>query len=181
MNVVAQAALAFASTDLDDLITLTALTAAARAQGRPRYLRIWLGHTIGMTIIGATAQIIALSTVSVGADWMRLLGVVPLVLALRWIAPRGPGPVQPVAGLGAIAAVTIAGGGDNLAVFVPLLHGLSTQGTVFVAATFLALTAVWSLGAFALSSLPGIASLARRSGRYLVPVAYVAVGLSILT
>ncbi|MEV4420919.1 cadmium resistance transporter [Patulibacter sp. NPDC049589] len=119
-------------------------------------------------------------------DVVALLGLVPLglgiagLLALRRGTEDGEGPPPPVRGIVGVAAVTIAGGADNVAVYVPFLanRGSGDPGAVLI--TFAVLLGVWLTGARWLAGRPPVARTVGRWGHVAVPVVLVVLGAAIL-
>src|SRR5262245_52004225 len=133
MDLVAQllvGVVTFASTNVDDLFVLALLFADSEL--RPR--SIVAGQLAGIGALVAASALAGLAAVAIPARWTALLGALPLALGVREMRVRrrsqradadlddAGGPPRSVARsqLLAVAAVTIANGGDNLAVYVPL-------------------------------------------------------------
>ena len=133
--------------------------------------------------------------------WIGLLGFVPLSLgigklvALRHREPPeaenaagqlARGRVGHAAGRGrlsqllAVAGVTIANGGDNLGVYIPLFARDLSLVPVYVL-VFAAMTGVWCLAAHTLVSSALLGSRIRRYGHIVLPLVLIALGLYILS
>jgi len=79
-----------------------------------------------------------------------------------------------------VAGVTLANGGDNLGVYIPLF-ATTPQVIVNYVLVFAVMTAVWcALGYLAVNN-PLIGSQIRRHGHVLLPVVLIALGLYILS
>ncbi len=178
------AIVAFASTNVDDIILLAVLWAASRANGRPRPWHIWGGQYLGIGVLVAVSLVAALGLTVVPDAWVGLLGLVPIGLGLRGLAQtvrRHPDDGRPqipavATGLLSISAVTIANGADNLAVYTPMLRSLDATATGVTIAVFAALVAVWvALGAL-LSGHRHVVAAIERWGHWIVPVAFVLIG-----
>lgn len=190
------AAVVFASTNLDDVFLLAAFF--ANPQLRPG--SIVLGQFLGIGALVAASAALACASLAVPAGYPALLGVVPLALGLHKLwglrasgntdaedddeadenengdepaSPRNRGQALTV------AAVTIANGGDNLGVYIPLFA--SDVGMVpFYAGVFAVLTAVWCLAGYLLVQNRLIGPQVRRLGHVALPFVLVALGLWIL-
>ncbi|HEX8906374.1 MAG TPA: cadmium resistance transporter, partial [Longimicrobiaceae bacterium] len=80
----------------------------------------------------------------------------------------------------AVAAVTVANGGDNLGVYIPLFA--SAPGAIPVyAAIFAVMTALWCWAGHRLVRIPWIGDRLRRYGHVLLPLVLIALGLWILS
>jgi cadmium resistance protein CadD (predicted permease) len=128
--------------------------------------------------------------------WVALLGVVPLGLGLRGIArqrrrdePAGDGDPLEVERATerrthsqalAVGAVTVAHGGDNLGVYIPLfasdLPAIAVYATVFAA-----MTALWCALGHALARNRWIEGRGDRVARSLLPWVLVGLGIYILS
>jgi cadmium resistance transport/sequestration family protein len=187
-GVVAAAIGAFAGTNVDDLIVLAVLFTAGRAVGRPRASQVWTGQYLGVCTLIAVSVIAALGLTVVPDEWVRLLGLVPLALGVRGllqtIRTRGddePAATPEIAGSTlAVAAVTIANGADNIAIYTPLFRTMSTADAVTTVAVFLVMIAVWCAVGLLLGSRRSVTALIERWGHWLVPAVFIGIGLLIL-
>lgn len=176
------AAVVFAGTNIDDLLVLTVLFVAARRTGRPRPWQIVAGQYAGIAALVAASGVAAAGLLLVPEPWTGLLGLVPIALGARaLLAARDPDEPPGVAGgaLG-VAAVTVANGADNIAVYVPVLRSLGpADGAVFLA-VFTVLVALWCVTAGWLGGHPRVVALVRRGGGWLTPAVFIGIGLVIL-
>jgi cadmium resistance protein CadD (predicted permease) len=184
---VAAAAGVFAGTNVDDLIVLTVLFLAARGTGRPRPWQIWAGQYAGIGVLVAVAAAAALGLTVLPDRWVGLLGLVPLALGVRGLAAavraRGdaePPPPLPATGVVSVAAVTIANGADNIAVYTPVFRTIGVGGSLVTVAVFALLTAAWCLAGGWLGGHRAVVALVGRFGHWLVPLVFVAIGVTIL-
>lgn len=181
----------YASTNIDDLLIL----AVFFADPRVRIGAVIAGRFIGLAVLVLVSAGAALLAMAVPAEWFVLLGLVPLVLGLRLLpalwgssndAEAGPddAPAAPRRGFFAqtftVAGVTLANGGDNLAVYIPLF-ATAPQSIIIYVLVFAVMTAAWcALGYLAVNN-PLIGSRIRRHGHVLLPVVLIALGLYILS
>jgi cadmium resistance protein CadD (predicted permease) len=116
------------------------------------------------------------------------LVVLPLFLGLRaaWSAwrdhDRADDEPRPVLGPSSwqVAAVTLANGGDNIGVYVPVFTVAGTgRMTVFVV-VFLIGVAVWCLAGHYFATRPLVARALSRWGHIVLPVVLIGIGLLIL-
>jgi len=187
------AAVVFASTDIDDLVLLTAFFADARL----RRGAIVAGQFLGIgALLGASVAAAAVS-LAVPAHWPALLGLLPLGLGL-WKLPdlwranphddgaeETPGAAAPRVGASAgaqmlgVAAVTIANGGDNLGVYIPLFARDLSVLPIYLL-VFAAMTAIWCWAGYSFVRHPAGGALMQRFGHAILPVVLVLLGLWIL-
>lgn len=188
------AVVVYASTNIDDLLIL----AVFFADPRVRIGAVIAGRFIGLAVLVLLSAGAALLAMAVPAEWIALLGLVPLVLGLRLLpalsgkggdADAGPeaasaGDAPPRRGFIAqaftVAGVTLANGGDNLGVYIPLF-ATAPQAIITYVLVFAVMTAAWcALGYLAVNN-PLIGSRIRRHGHVLLPVVLIALGLYILS
>jgi cadmium resistance protein CadD (predicted permease) len=183
-------AVVFASTDIDDLVLLTAFFADARM----RRGAIVAGQFLGIGALVAVSAAAAFAALAVPPHWPSLLGVIPLALGLwkGWQLVRSRGEdsegdaedahraASPSGSqLLAVAAVTIANGGDNLSVYIPLFASNPWSVPLYVI-VFGAMTALWCAAAYAFVKHPTGAALMQRFGHRVLPLVLIALGAWIL-
>ncbi|HEY1650583.1 MAG TPA: cadmium resistance transporter [Acidimicrobiales bacterium] len=188
---------AFVGTNVDNFIVTTAMIAGAPLE---RTHRIATGQVIGFCVVVVVAAAAALLLFEFSAAAVGLLGFVPLAIGLRGIiielrhrlpggttrsgpAQKGRRPATDRAvgrSLTAAALVTIAAGGDNLAVYIPLFREGGT-------ANLLSIVTVFIVGEVALTMLilsagrhPRARGAIARLGAVAVPVLLCVVGVLVL-
>ncbi|HYN97874.1 MAG TPA: cadmium resistance transporter [Pilimelia sp.] len=178
------AAVVFAATDIDDLLVLTLFFLAARRTGRPRVWQIVAGQYAGIGVLVAASALVAAGLLLVPDPWPGLLGLVPIALGVRALVARpdegDEGAPEIARGAVGVAAVTIANGADNVAVYVPVLRALGPADAAVFLAVFAVLVALWCAVAAWLGGHPGVARLVDRAGHWLVPVVFIAIGVLII-
>jgi cadmium resistance transport/sequestration family protein len=180
------AAAVFAGTDVDDLVVLTLLFLAARASGRPRPGQIWAGQYLGIGVLVLISALAALGLTLVPDRWIFLAGLVPIGLGVYGLVAairRGPDDDDaPIAAAGVlpVAAITIANGADNIAVYTPLFRTLGAGGSMIMVAVFAVLVALWCALASWLGSHRRVVALVEKYGHWLVPVVFIAIGVVIV-
>lgn len=194
LGLIGQAVGVFAVTNIDDILIL-ALFFGQLAGVRGRTARVALGQYLGFGAILAASLVGALGAGFMPTEWLPYLGLLPLLLGLRaawnlWRERReatdddqgdangeeaeaGPGALS-------IAAVTLANGGDNIGVYIPLFAVAGVGGQIVYVAVFLVLVAVWVAAGRFLATRPPIARALARWGHYLLPVVLIGIGLVIL-
>jgi cadmium resistance protein CadD (predicted permease) len=189
VSLAARAVALFIVTNVDDLVLLTLFLGLA-GPDRVARARVVTGQFLGFALILAASVGGALGAELLPSEVIPYLGLVPLLLGI-WAgvqAYRTHGDLDDVGlprarsapGIGEVAAVTVANGADNLAVYVPAFAAVSARGIVASCAIFLVLVAVWCVAAQALASRPGIARAIARWGHVALPVVLVGLGLLIL-
>ena len=182
------AAIAFATTNVDDLVLLIGLFADPRLRG----WHVVLGQYVGIGALYAAGLVGVLFSLVIPPAYIGLLGLAPIVIGtkklwdLRKAAATGVAAEEPAAGLAAmakwlpIAIVTVANGGDNIAVYIPLFASSSVHGIAIFGLTFAAMTAVWCLIAQSLVNHRALRGSIRRYGDMIAPLVLIGLGLFIL-
>jgi cadmium resistance protein CadD (predicted permease) len=175
------AAVVFAATNIDDIVVLTVFFVAARTTGRPRVGQIVTGQYLGIGALVLVSAVVAAGLLVVPDEWTGLLGLLPIALGVRALVRRDDDEPPPVvAGVVGVAAVTIANGADNVAVYVPVLRTLGVADAAAFGLVFAALVAVWCVAGAWLGGHPRVTRLVERTGHWLVPAIFIAVGVVIL-
>lgn len=190
LTAVGVAIVVFASTNVDDIFLLSAFFSDARFTPR----QVVTGQLLGIAALVVASVVCSLLAFVVPEGWIGLLGVAPLALGLRGLWELRPGaaregdegaaeePRAQVAGsrVLAVAAVTVANGGDNLGVYIPLFSS-APRLVPFYAAVFAVMTGVWCALGFYLVNNPWIGDRVRRYGRIALPFVLIGLGLWILS
>lgn len=178
----------YAVTNVDDILLLALYF--GQAGDRRAAVRIVAGQYAGFTAIVVVSVAGALGAGLLPRSVLPYLGHCRCCSGLRaaWRAWRAradgeeasPAPAMTVPG---VAAVTFAGGGDNIGVigvYVPVFATAGAGGMAVFVVVFLVLVGVWCvLGRF-LATRPVTARALARWGHVLLPVVLVALGLLIL-
>ena len=189
-------AVVFAVTNIDDVI----LVAAFFADRRIRRWAIVAGQFLGIGALVLASALAALLALAVPQGWIALLGILPLVIGLRrLVALRhdlrhleeggGSGSAARPAKLDerlrygqmlAVAAVTVANGGDNLGVYIPLFAVAPAAIPVY-ALIFAVMTALLCLVGYLAVSHRLLGPSMRRHGHMALPFVLIAVGAYVLS
>lgn len=188
------AVVVFVSTNLDDILLL----AIFFADGKLRPRNVVVGQFLGIGALVAASSVASLAALVVPEGWMALLGLVPLALGIgRLIDLMRPGDesdeeaedvrLSEIAAekrlrsqILAVSGVTIANGGDNLGVYIPLFASQPTAIPVY-AAVFAVMTAIWCGLGWLLVNNRLLGAHLRRYGHLLLPFVLIGLGLYILS
>lgn len=183
---------AFAATNLDDIVVLLVFFSQVNPTFRPQ-------HVVVGQYLGFTALVLASLPSFFGSKlfpeaWIGLLGTVPIAIGISRLLNSGIDedealPEQSQTSLLAslfspqaygVAAVTIANGGDNLGIYVPLFASSTWEDLEVILAVFFSLVAVWCFTAYQLTQVPAIAQALTSYGNYLIPFVLIGLGVFIL-
>jgi cadmium resistance protein CadD (predicted permease) len=177
----------FISTDLDDVLVLLGFFADPRFSIRHIVAGQFLGIAIlyGVSVAGSCVSLI------MPAAFIGLLGLVPIAMGLKSASellrpddPREPsadgGSAAERTTIAAVVAVTVANGGDNISVYIPLFALRSGPDIALMGAAFAVMTAFWLCLAYWLTRHRTIGAPVRRYTRVLMPFVFVTLGIFIL-
>ena len=189
LSTIAAAAGLFVATNLDDIVVLTVLFAASARSSRLRGWQIVAGQYLGLITLIAVSFLAALGLTIVPDEWVGLLGLIPLaigVLALvRTLRGRdddddeAESALQAVGLLG-VAGITIANGGDNIAIYTPVFRTMSTTDALVTIVVFLVLLAGWCLFAKVIGTNEKVNEALEKVEHWLVPAVFIGLGVFIL-
>jgi cadmium resistance protein CadD (predicted permease) len=173
--VIAQAVGMFAVTNIDDLLLLALFFARSRSP-----VKIVVGQYLGFAGILVASVVGALGANLLPEHVRPWLGLLPIALGIKAFLQRSsdgePDEVGP--GVLAVAGVTLANGGDNIGVYVPVFTTSGDIGGYVV--VFLVLVGVWCAAGRFLATREVVARTLSRWGHLLLPVVLIGVGVLIL-
>lgn len=178
------AVVAFASTNIDDIFVLLGFFADSKLK---RWHVVW-GQYLGIIALVVASFFCSLLTLAVPDRYVGLLGVFPILIGLwhlwtAWCSRSASHINRKQVGASAIilvAAVTIANGGDNIAVYVPLFSRQSSMGLMNICIVFAIMTAIWCALGAALLGHPKLGASIRQWGGRIMPLVLVGLGIYIL-
>jgi cadmium resistance protein CadD (predicted permease) len=170
----------FAATNIDDLLLLT-LFFAKRVPTRT----VVAGQYLGFLAIVVLSCLGLLLTLVIPHQWVRGLGVIPLLLGLRQLillfkrrdeekTVLGDRP-----GLTSIALVTLSNGGDNIGVYIPFFS-IHRNDLWLILTSYAVLVALWCVVGKWLGNRKTTLDAVNRVGHLLVPFVLIGLGISIL-
>lgn len=192
---------AFAATNIDDIVILMLFFTQVNATFRPRHIII--GQYLGFAVLILASLPGFFGGLLIPREWIGLLGFLPIAIGLKqWFSPRDDEDVQTVScdlvksvkqrsllsmlatiltpQTYSVAAVTIANGGDNLGIYIPLFASSDAATLGVILLVFCGLIAVWCGVAYRLAQFPAIAQGLTRYGHAIVPAVLIGLGIFIL-
>lgn len=177
----------YVATNLDDALLVVALFADTTM--RPAH--VVGGQYLGMLLLYGASLAASLLGLLVPAAWLGLLGIVPVLMGLAGL--RGlwrqdsdddddysDEPAVPAirrGGLVIVTWITVASGGDNIAVYTPAFSVMTLSEKLFTGAVFAFLIGSWVAGAYWLTRHPRLGSPLRRYGRIALPFTFIGIGM----
>ncbi len=184
LETVVLAAAAFASSNVDDAFLLLAFF--SNPQLKPAH--VVLGQYLGAAGLVLAALVLASVALAMPGRLLGLLGFLPVAIGIRrlWLTWRLPdsavegAEASSARSILSVATVTVANGGDNIAVYMPLLAGHAARDILITCGIFAVMTGLWCGSARLLLGHPVLQALIRRSGHHLVPFILIAIGVYVL-
>ena len=202
INAVTAGVSTFAATNIDDIVILMLFFSQGNTRFRPRH--IVLGQYIGFVAIIAASLPGFFGGMLLPKAWVGLLGLLPIIIGFRqfWQLEKTKVQVQTVSlpsspeeshlplisaltelfdsQIYHVAAVTIANGGDNIAIYIPLFASSNLFSLSIIVIVFLVLVGIWCYVAYWLSRRPAITPTLTRYGHHVVPFVLIGLGIYIL-
>ena len=192
-----QGIIAFAATNIDDIIILLLFFSQIDSNFRRRH--IFIGQYLGFTAIIILSLPGFFGGLVIQREWIGLLGLLPIVIGIKQLVSREEesGEVQTVnteqnnptssfllsilhPNTYKVAAVTVANGGDNISIYIPLFAGQNIVGLGIILAVFFVMVGVWCGIAYLLTLQPNISYILSRYGQAIVPFVLIGLGLFIM-
>jgi cadmium resistance protein CadD (predicted permease) len=185
IEIIVLAVAAFIATHIDEALALVAFYTDPRLER----VDVFVGQFVGMSAIVAIALALALLSLAIPVRYVGYLGLLPILIGVKslWFARRpekdawcSTTPLDAWGPMSTVALVTLANGGDNVAVYVPLFARHTIPQILLICAIFAAMTSLWLLYGKMLVSRPEIGESIRRWGRMTVPFVLIAIGIFVL-
>lgn len=174
----------YLATNLDDLFLLIALFSDRALKP----VHVVAGHYAGMAILYGAGVAASLAALVLPASVIGLLGIVPMALGawkLRALV-RGEDDdddddsVSSRGGFAAVTAITLASGGDNIAIYTPVFAVQSIPRILVTGAVFAVMIALWTGFAWWLTRHPKFGEHVRSVGRLALPFVLIGIGAWVL-
>lgn len=178
LGVIIVALLAYIGTMFDNFF---AFAAQLLVTDPSRFRRVSWAQALGVATLLLIAAAVGSSLTLIPLPWVGLLCLAPFGLGLYAFRRRGVPPREQFR-RGAITtfALTLALGGDNLAVWIPLLRANGVFHAVITIVIFALLEFLFLVGAQSLVRHPRVVSWGTKHAPSLLPWVYFALGVLIL-
>jgi cadmium resistance transport/sequestration family protein len=193
--------IAFVATNIDDIFILTLLFSQVNQIFRRHH--IILGQYLGFCIIILISFLGILGHYLIPSEWIRLLGLLPVILGLVQLIRAEENSVDTAEILEennfkepsvsksfyysllspqtyGVATITLANGSDNIGIYLPLFANTKPIHLPIIISTFLLLVGVWCAVAYQITQLPAIAPLIKDYGSELMPCVLIGLGVFII-
>ncbi len=193
---------AFVATNIDDIIIL--LLFFAQVDGKFRRRHIVFGQYLGFSLLVLASLPGFFGGLLVPHEWIGLLGLLPIAIGIKQLVnlrneltqvqtvtselETSSSSNSAVSFLSSIlnpqtykvAAVTVANGGDNISIYIPLFAGNNFINLGVILSVFFVMVGVWCVIAYLLTRQPTIARVLSRYAKVVVPFVLISLGLFIM-
>ena len=185
---------AFTATNLDDILILLLFFSQVNAVFRRRH--IVFGQFLGFTALVLASLPGFFGRLIFPPDWIGMLGLLPIAIGLSRLLNPETDDSEAEAELEqsensffssflspqtySVAAVTVANGGDNIGIYVPLFASNTLESLAVILGVFFAMVGVWCYAAYRLIQMRAIADTLTCYGNQLVPFVLIGLGMAIL-
>lgn len=183
---------AFAATNLDDIVILSVFCSQVNSIFRHRH--IIAGQYIGFGALVMASLPSFFGSLLIPQPWIGLLGIVPIAMGIsRWVKEDTDDGIEAEEQsmnswftsfispqTYSVAAVTIANGSDNIAIYAPLFASCTWSSLLVILTVFFTLVGVWCYTAYRLARTSAIADALTRRGNQLIPFVLIGLGVMIL-
>lgn len=192
METILASTVAFITTNIDDIFILVFLFSDPKRKNAT----VVLGQYVGISTLIAISFIGSFIELIIDLKYVGLLGLIPIYIGIKSMLSlfnrnsREDGEREPMLRADqsgnqmqqilSVAAITIANGGDNISIYVPLYATLTSSGKTVMTIVFLLLTAVWCLFGMYLSNHPVIKKSVEKYGHIFTPFIFILLGIYIL-
>jgi cadmium resistance protein CadD (predicted permease) len=188
LSLIGLAIVVFASTNIDDAFVLVGFLADPNFRLRD----VVIGQYAGVGALYAVSAIAALISLVIPPAYIGLLGLAPIAIGVKKLSNRWSGKekkeqdLQRVSSTGArgrtlaVAAVTMANGGDNIAVYTALFATRSGYEVPVIGVVFAVMTGLWCLAAHWLVNHRALGAPIRHHAHRVVPFILIGLGVLIL-
>ena len=185
---------AFSATNIDDFVILLLFFAQVNASFNRRHIII--GQYVGFSALILASLPGFFGGSLLPRNYIGLLGLIPITIGLSGLLNQQEDTSMEVEAeielnrdaiasflspqTYSVAAITLANGGDNIGVYVPLFASRDLATLVVILGVFLLLVGVWCYAAYKLTNQMAIASVWTRYGNTLVPFVLIGLGAFII-
>jgi cadmium resistance protein CadD (predicted permease) len=185
MEIIITSVLAFISTNIDDVFLLMLFFGNKHFKDR----EIVIGQYMGIATLIVASLALSFIGLVIDKSYIGMLGFVPIyfgvrgLLHLRAKQVEEDNVVEPINNrnnIFTVAGTTIANGGDNIGIYVPLFATLGRPQQLTMISVFFLMTALWCLIAKYFTKHPIIAKAIDKYGHVLTPFILIFLGIYIL-
>ena len=178
-RVLLTAAVSFAGTAIDNFCFL--LLFFSLAKERRDEIGIVCGEVLGILLLAGLSFAGALGARQLPPAWLGMLGFLPLFLGFVALLPQKRKVSHPMSvSFLAVFLTVVAGGGDNIGVWLPVIAGYTVPQALVMLVVFLLLCLLLCLCGRLLAKWAVVRAVVESCRRWLVPAVFIGLGCYIL-
>lgn len=177
---------AFIATNLDDMFILAAFFSHPNYQAR----HVVMGQYLGFLVLLLVSLLAYFAQFIIPPTWISLMGFFPIAIGIRNLillknnknleGDEIAKPERSNNNLFSVALVTVANGGDNLGVYMPLFATMNPSSLIITSFTFLTLVGVWCLLGYKLVNNRIMREKIKKYGHLILPFVMIFIGVVII-
>ncbi len=171
-------AAAFISTNLDDILLLSLLFAAAK--DNKDVLSIYSGQLLGISLLFLLSTLARGILTQLPFNIIPFLGLLPIALGLLSLRRREEKEFSLRLGIIPVCLLTLSNGADNLALYIPLFMRYGKCELLLSYLIFILLTLLWCFLSSQLAGFESVKAFIRKYDRWIFPAVLILLGLWII-
>lgn len=186
MEILLTSILAFISTNIDDVFLLMLFFGNKRFKDQ----EIIVGQFLGILTLIVVSLVISFIGLIIDQSYIGLLGFIPIYFGIKAfiqlvtqesrLEEPAIEPTGSRSNILTIAGVTIANGGDNIGIYVPLFAAQIWSQKLTMISVFFIMTGVWCVLAKYFTRHPLVANTIDKFGHLILPFVLILLGIYIL-
>jgi cadmium resistance transport/sequestration family protein len=176
--------LAFGATNIDDIFILILFFSNKKFKES----EIIAGQFLGIIALIVVSLLGAMIGLVLPEAYAGLLGLVPLYIGIKGIIAitrrekqdEDPDLKTNSSNVLSVAGTTVANGGDNIGIYVPLFATITWTDRLSMISIFLIMTFVWCMLARYFTNHPYVAKTVDKYGHIIAPIVLICLGLYIM-
>lgn len=177
---------AFIATGVDEIVVLTILF--VHATKRKSIRDVYIGQQIGMIVLLALSVLAVYGISLVSEKWIGLLGFLPIIQGVRFWINGGDDDddeddeiIEKTTKFSSlilsVTIIAIAGGGEELAIYIPYFAALDPFNLLITLITFNVLVPIWCTICRMISSKKQIQEMIEKYEKVMVPIVFIGLGI----
>lgn len=180
----------FIATGIDEIIVLTIIF--VEVKNAKDVKDVYIGQQISMIVLLLISLLAAFGFAHIPSEYVGLLGIIPLAEGIRILFDRNyedddyeeKDVLQRLKKyrslIVSIALIAIAGGAEELSIYIPYFASLDTTNLIVSVVIFNILVPVWCTVCRKISSLKHVQNTVEKYEKILVPVVFIGLGIWVL-
>jgi cadmium resistance transport/sequestration family protein len=187
ITIILTAIATYIATSIDYLIILVIFF--SREKGKNSMKGVILGQYLGTAALVIFSLLAAYGVSFIPQSWIiGLLGLIPIALGLRVLFEKEEEEeeeiIESTRKFSSLAlsmmALTIASGGDNIGIYVPLFSSINSSEIIITLCIYFLLTAILCTVSYRIAKIKYVGETIEKYKRILVPAVFIVLGLMIM-